>query len=49
MNDKIRIRLKANDYRRLDQSVREIVDTIGVPVEESPVQSAADPGRALYG
>src|SRR2546429_3117676 len=28
MNDKIRIRLKAYDYRLLDQSVREIVDTI---------------------
>ena len=28
MNEKIRIRLKAYDYRLLDQSVREIVDTI---------------------
>ena len=28
MNDKIRIRLKAYDYRLLDQSVREIVDTV---------------------
>src|SRR5579863_3836802 len=28
MNDKIRIRLKAYDFRLLDQSVREIVDTI---------------------
>jgi small subunit ribosomal protein S10 len=28
MNDKIRIRLKAYDHRLLDQSVREIVDTI---------------------
>src|SRR5260221_13729456 len=28
MNDKIRIRLKAYDYRLLDQSVRQIVDTI---------------------
>src|ERR1700758_2332859 len=27
MNDKIRIRLKAYDYRLIDQSVREIVDT----------------------
>ena len=28
MNDKIRIRLKAYDHRLLDQSVREIVDTV---------------------
>ncbi|MBM4268278.1 MAG: 30S ribosomal protein S10 [Candidatus Binatia bacterium] len=28
MNDRIRIRLKAYDYRLLDQSVREIVDTV---------------------
>jgi len=28
MNEKIRIRLKAYDYRLLDQSVREIVDTV---------------------
>jgi len=28
MNDKIRIRLRAYDYRLLDQSVREIVDTV---------------------
>lgn len=28
MNEKIRIRLKAYDHRLLDQSVREIVDTI---------------------
>ena len=28
MNNKIRIRLKAYDHRLLDQSVREIVDTI---------------------
>ena len=28
MNDKIRIRLKAYDYRLLDQSVREIVETV---------------------
>ncbi len=27
-NDKIRIRLKAYDYRLLDQSVREIVETV---------------------
>ena len=28
MNDKIRIRLKAYDHRLLDQSVREIVETV---------------------
>ncbi len=28
MNDRIRIRLRAYDHRLLDQSVREIVDTI---------------------
>jgi len=28
MNEKIRIRLKAYDHRLLDQSVREIVDTV---------------------
>ena len=28
MNDRIRIRLKAYDHRLLDQSVREIVDTV---------------------
>jgi small subunit ribosomal protein S10 len=28
VNDKIRIRLKAYDYRLLDQSVREIVETV---------------------
>src|SRR5437667_6467491 len=28
MNEKIRIRLKAYDYRLLDQSVREIVETV---------------------
>ena len=28
MNDRIRIRLKAYDYRLLDQSVRESVDTV---------------------
>ena len=28
MNEKIRIRLRAYDHRLLDQSVREIVDTI---------------------